>query len=191
MLSVVLFTGADWTRFRGPEGTGISEATGLPTRWSATENIVWTTPLPGFGASSPIVLGDQTFLTCYTGYGQNQDAPGTQGSLKLHVLCLDLATGKVAWDKSLAAESPETPYDGGRVNLHGYASATPVTDGQSLYVFFGKSGVLKYALDGKLLWKVSVGTAVDSHQWGSAASPILYKDLLIVNASCESQSIRG
>ena len=107
------------------------------------------------------------------------------------MLCLDLATGKIAWDKSLAAESPETPYGGGRVNLHGYASATPVTDGQSLYVFFGKSGVLKYALDGKLLWKVNVGTAVDSHQWGSAASPILYKDLLIVNASCESQSIRA
>ena len=76
-LSVVLFTGADWTRFRGPEGREFPMLTGTPTRWSATENIVWTTPLPGFGASSPITLGDKVFLTCYTGYGQNQDDPGS------------------------------------------------------------------------------------------------------------------
>lgn len=191
VLSVILFSGADWTRFRGPEGTGVSDTTGLPARWSATENVVWKTPLPGFGASSPIVLGSQAFLTYYTGYGLDQDTPGEQSGLQLHVLGLNLATGKIEWDQSLAAETPETPYDGGRVSLHGYASATPVTDGQSLYVFFGKSGVFKYTLDGQRLWKASVGTAVDSHQWGSAASPILYKDLLIVNASCESQSIRA
>jgi len=191
LLSTIFLTGADWTRFRGPEGTGVSDATGLPTRWSATENVVWKTPLPGFGASSPIVLGQQAFLTCYSGYGLDQNTPGQQASLQLHVLCLDLPTGKVVWDQKLAPQTPETPYDGGRVSLHGYASATPVTDGQSLYVFFGKSGVLKYSLDGQLLWKVSVGTEVDSHQWGSGASPILYKDLLIVNASCESQTIRG
>lgn len=190
-LMVVLLTGADWTRFRGPDGTGIAAGSGLPTRWSATENVVWTMPLPGFGASSPITLGDKIFLTCYSGYGLDQDNPGDQSSLKLHVLCLDLATGKTVWANSLAAESPETPYDGQRVNLHGYASATPVTDGQSLYVFFGKSGVLRYSLDGKLLWKVSVGTEVDKHGWGSAASLILHGDLLIVNASCESQSIRA
>lgn len=190
-LSVVLFSGADWPRFRGPEGTGVADATGLPTTWSATENIVWKTPLPGMGASSPITLGDKIFLTCYTGYGLNRENPGDQAGLRLHVLCLDLGSGKIAWDRSLAAETPETPYDGGRVDLHGYASATPVTDGQALYVFFGKSGVLKYTLDGELLWKVSVGTEVDSHKWGSGASLILHKDMLIVNASCESQSIRG
>jgi len=190
-LIVVLFAGADWTRFRGPDGTGIADGTGLPTRWSAAENVVWRTPLPGFGASSPITLGDKVFLTCYAGYGLDQDNPGDQSSLKLHVLCLDLATGKIVWDNSLAAESPETPYDGGRVSLHGYASATPVTDGQGLYVFFGKSGVLKYSLDGHLLWKVSVGAEVDKHGWGSGASPILHGDLLIVNASSESQSIRA
>lgn len=190
-LFVVFLTGADWTRFRGPEGTGVSDASGLPTTWSATENVVWKTPLPGFGASSPITLGDKIFLTCYSGYGLNQDDPGDPSNLKLHVLCLDLATGKIAWEKSLAAEADETPYGAGQVNLHGYASATSVTDGQALYVFFGKTGVLKYSLDGQLLWKVSVGTDVDKHNWGSGASPILHRDLLIVNASCESRSIRA
>ena len=190
-LLVVLFTAADWTRFRGPDGTGVSQATGLPTTWSVSENVVWKTPLPGMGASSPITLGGKAFLTCYSGYGLDRETPGDQANLQLHVLCVDLASGKIAWQRSMAADTPETPYDGGRIDLHGYASATPVTDGQSLYVFFGKTGVLKYTLDGELLWRVSVGSDVDNHKWGSGASPILYDDLLIVNASCESQSIRA
>jgi hypothetical protein len=75
------------------------------------------------------------------------------------------------------------------VRLHGYASATPVTDGEAVYVFFGKSGVVKYDFDGKQLWHASVGTDIDSHNWGSGASPILHDGLLIVNASAESKSI--
>jgi outer membrane protein assembly factor BamB len=66
-----------------------------------------------------------------------------------------------------------------------------VSDGEALYVFFGKSGVMKLSLDGEPVWQASVGTAIDKHNWGSGASPILYNDLLIVNASCESQSIRA
>jgi len=190
-MSVALFAGADWTRFRGPDGTGVSDDTGLPTTWSATENVAWKTSLPGFGASSPITLGDKIFLTSYSGYGQDKDQPGEQADLGLHVLCLDRTSGKILWDKTTVPELPETPYDGGRIGLHGYASATPVTDGQAVYFFLGKSGVLKYSLDGELLWQVSVGTGLDKHKWGSGASLILHGDLLIVNASCESQSIRA
>ena len=188
-LSVALLAGADWPRFRGPEGSGVSDEKGLPTTWSASENIVWKTPLPGFGASSPIVLGDRVFLTCYGGYGLNRQEPGEQDKLVLHLLCVDRASGKVLWDKTTEPRLPETAYGGGQVNLHGYASATPVTDGQAVYAFFGKSGVLKYSLDGKLLWQASVGSGVDKHNWGSGASPILHENLLIVNASAESQSI--
>lgn len=75
--------------------------------------------------------------------------------------------------------------------MHGYASATPVTDGNAVYVFFGKSGVFKYTLDGKQLWRSSVGTGIDQHNWGSGASPILHDNLVIVNASAESESIRA
>ncbi len=190
-LCVAFFAGADWTRFRGPDGSGISKDTGLPTTWSASENIVWKTPLPGFGASSPITLGDKIFLTAYSGYGLDKDEAGEQRKLVLHALCLDRATGKIVWDKTTEPQLPETDYDSGRISLHGYASATPVTDGEAVYFFLGKSGLLKYSLDGELLWQVSVGTEVDKHRWGSGASPILYEDLIIVNASAESQSIRA
>ncbi len=191
LLCVALFSGADWTRFRGPEGAGVSDDTGLPSTWSATENIVWKTALPGFGSSSPITLGDKIFLTCYSGYGFDPREPGNQTGLLQHALCVDRATGGILWDKRVDPRLPETDYDGGRVNLHGYASATPVTDGEAVYVFFGKSGVIKYSLEGELLWRASVGTGVDSHNWGSGASPILHENLVIVNASAESKSIRA
>jgi len=190
-LVVALFSGADWTRFRGSDGSGMSADKGTPTTWSASENIAWKTPLPGFGSSSPITLGDKIFLTAYSGYALNQEEPGDQDVLVLHALCIDRASGKILWDKTTDPELPETQYDGGRISLHGYASATPVTDGKAVYTFFGKSGVMKYGLDGELLWQAGVGRGLDRHKWGSGASPILHEDLLIVNASAESQSIRA
>ncbi len=190
-LFVALFSGADWTRFRGPGGTGISDDTDVPTTWTATKNVVWKTTLPGFGTSSPITLGDKIFLTAYSGYGLAAKAPGEQAKLVQHTLCIDRTTGKILWDEKIRPKLPETSYDGGRISLHGYASATPVTDGKAVYVSFGKSGVLKYTLEGKLLWQVNVGSQLDKHNWGTAASPILHKDLLIINASAESQSIRA
>jgi len=190
-LFVALFAGADWARFRGSDGSGMSEDKGLPATWSAGENIVWKTPMPGFGSSSPIVTGGKIFLTCYSGYGFDADSPGDQAKLAQHVLCIDNASGKIIWGKKDEPQLPETDYDGGRIGLHGYASATPVTDGKDVYVFFGKSGVMKYSLDGELLWTAKVGTGLDKHNWGSGASPILHKDWVIVNASAESQSIRA
>ena len=190
-LSVAVFAGADWRRFRGPEGSGVSSDSPVATTWNADENVVWKTPLPGFGTSSPITLGDKIFLTCYSGYALDSQEPGDQRKLLLHVLCLDRATGKIIWDETNDPELPETEYDSGRVNLHGYASSTAVTDGEAVYVFFGKSGVFKYGLDGKVLWRRNVGSRIDKRNWGSATSPILYGDLVIVNASIESESVRA
>lgn len=133
-------------------------------------------------------MKDRIFLTCYSGYGLNREAPGDQEDLQLRVLCLNRADGKIIWDNSTPAHPPVAAYDRGRVNLHGYASATPTTDGQAVYVFFGRAGVLAYSLSGDLLWRTSVGDGIHS-SWGSAASPILYKDLVIINACIESQSI--
>ena len=84
---------------------------------------------------------------------------------------------------------PEQNYQTGHIDLHGYASATPVTDGESLFVFFGVSGVRAYDLDGKPLWHTTVGSNVNRFGWGSGASPILFGDLVIVNASIESESL--
>ena len=184
---MLLFTGADWTRFRGPAASGVSDDTGLPTQWSADTNIVWKTSLPGFGTSSPITLGDKIFLTCYRGYGMNAEAPGEQRDLRHQVLCVDRNRGAILWTRETEARPPLAGYDAGRVNLHGYASATPTTDGQAVYAFFGRSGVVALCVSGEPLWQAFVGDGVNG--WGSASSPVLYEDLVILNASVESQSL--
>jgi outer membrane protein assembly factor BamB len=176
---------ADWAQFRGPGGLGISDETGLPTRWSATKNLAWKAELPGPGASSPITLGDRVFVTCYTGYGL-EAAKGDQKDLMRHVLCLDRKTGKVRWHKEFKPKLPEHKYEGEGA-YHGYAGSTPTTDGERLYVFFGKSGVYCLDLEGSELWHASVGEGTSG--WGSGSSPVLLGKLLLVNASVESGSL--
>jgi outer membrane protein assembly factor BamB len=178
----------DWPRFRGPDGAAVSPATGLPLTWSDTENLAWKTALPGPGSSSPVISGDRVYVTCYSGYGVDQFDPGDPEKLVRHVLCLGLADGKVLWNKPVRAAVPEDPYEGS-LSQHGFASSTPATDGQRVFVFFGKWGVLAFDRDGNQLWQTSVGTGSAMMGWGSAASPLLYKNLVIVNANPESQSI--
>jgi outer membrane protein assembly factor BamB len=175
--------GADWTEFRGPGGLGVSAEKDLPTEWSSQKNIVWKTPLPGPGASSPITLGKRVFATCYSGYALDPAKPGMMEDLKRHVLCIDRADGKILWCKDFKPELPEHKY-AGEGSYHGYAASTPITDGEKLYVFFGKSGVFCFDLDGNQVWQTPVGK--NTNGWGSGASPVLYKNLLIVNASVES-----
>lgn len=167
---------ADWPRFQGPDGKGTAEATAkLPLTWSDTENIVWKTPLAGEGASSPIVVGNRIFLTA--GVGGAED-------LVRHVLCLDAATGKILWDKTVESELPEQPKI--REN-HGYTSATPVASATHVFVFFGKSGVFCFDHSGRQIWNTKVGSRLNG--WGSAASPTLHKNLVLVNASVESETL--
>lgn len=176
----------DWTEFRGPGGTGTGSATGLPVKWSDSENLVWKTELPGLGGSSPITLGDRIYLTCYSGYGIEPNE-GSDEDLMRHVVCLDRASGKIIWKKDFKPQLPESAYRGGNSARHGYSTSTPATDGERLYVFFGKSGVYCLDLDGKQIWHKDVGSG--THGWGSGASPRLYKDLVIINASVESRSL--
>jgi outer membrane protein assembly factor BamB len=180
---------SDWPRFHGPDGSGVSPDTQpIPVRWSESENLQWKCKLPGPGSSSPIVVGRRVFVTCWTGYGVDPDNIGEQENLRRHLLCIDREDGKVLWDKSIAPVLPEDPY-GGNFTQHGYTSHTPVSDGQRVYVFFGKTGMLAFDLDGKQLWQRAVGTGSGAHGWGSASSPILYKDFVIVTASAESKSL--
>ncbi len=192
-LAVIYFaalaTAADWTRFRGPNGSGIATDANVATTWSETKNLQWKTALPGRGSSSPIVCGERVFVTSYSGYGDGSDG-GSLDKLQRHLLCLDRQSGKILWDKSVAAELPEDLYSG-YLTEHGYASSTPVTDGERVYVFFGKTGVLAFDFSGKQLWKVNVGRQSSNRRWGSAASLMLYKNLVVVNAAEESRSIRA
>jgi len=181
-----------WSRFRGPNGLGVTtSATPLPITWSADANLAWKTPLPGPGASSPIIVGTSVFVTCYSGYGLSQEDPGEMENLVRHLVCVDLETGKLRWQADVKAALPEDPYSGIGVTAHGYASHTPVSDGQRVYAFFGKSGVHAFDLDGHPLWQADVGMESDPTRWGSSSSPIIHDGMVIVTASAESQSIIG
>ncbi len=176
-------TPADWPQFRGPTGEGISPAKGVPTTWSADKNVKWKVALPGAGSSSPVIVGDRVFITAYTGYAVPGEPLGNLSDLVRHVICLKLSDGSIIWKKELPAVQPESE----RVRDHGYAASTPICDGERLYVFLGKSGVFAFDLDGKQLWNTSVGTSFDG--WGSAASPVLYKETILINACIESSAM--
>lgn len=183
VLLVAATAGADWLRFRGPNGDGAAPAGKLPTTWGPQENVCWKTALPGAGTASPVVVADKVFVSCYSGYAQDIDEPGDIKNLTLHLVCVNRADGKILWQHAEKALQPEREFRGFITN-HGYASSTPTSDGTAVYVFWGRSGVHAFDLAGKPLWQASVGENL--HGWGSATSPILYQNLLIVNAAIES-----
>lgn len=177
---------ADWSQFRGPSGNGISDSTGLPTEWSAEKNILWKTKLPGHGSSSPVLFGNQIFLTAYTDYGLTAEDQGNPADLRLHVISINREDGKIMWDKSVAPVNKVQKITK-RIVDHGYASGTPACDETGVYAFFGTSGVVAYDLKGNLKWQANVGDKTAG--FGSASSPILYKDFVIINASIESEAV--
>jgi outer membrane protein assembly factor BamB len=176
-----------WARFRGASGGGVTPAS-LPTTWDEQTNLVWKTTLPGAGSSSPVVLGDRIFLTAYSGYGLDAVDPGNREDLKLHVLCLSLSDGKLLWDRRIDP-SPEEQRATKRVADHGYASPTPCVDSTLVYASFGPSGVVAFTHDGDQVWRRSVGTKTAG--FGAAASPIVFDDLVIMNASIEDDAVYG
>lgn len=179
-----------WSRFRGPNGSGISPDESIPEAWSESENLKWSTPLPGPGSSSPILTNEYVFVTCYSGI-DTQARQSDTSKLNRHLICLSRQDGRILWNHTEPAVQPEDRYQGMGVPEHGYATNTPVTDGQKVFAFFGKSGVLAFDLQGNKLWQTSVGTDSGNRGWGTASSLVLYEDLVIVNASEESQSIRA
>jgi outer membrane protein assembly factor BamB len=151
-----------WSRWRGPSGQGLVTGTGYPDKWSATENVKWKVPVPGSGNSSPIVWGDRIILT--TAY---------DGGKRLSVLAYKRSDGSRLWE----AFAP----DGGIEFVHeknGHASATASTDGERIYVSFGSRGLMAFDMDGKLAWRQDLGPI--RNYWGSAGSPLLYKDRVIL-----------
>ena len=174
---------ATWPAFRGPTGMGLSDAGQVPSTWGGTENVVWKTPLPGAGASSPVVWGDHIYLTAYTGYFVPDESGGSLDQLERHLIAVRRSDGKVAWDQAVPAKLPEEE----RVRDHGYAANTPAADAERVYVFFGRTGVFAFDHEGEQLWQADVGSG--THGWGTSASPVLDKNLVFINASVESESL--
>ncbi|MFO1042191.1 MAG: PQQ-binding-like beta-propeller repeat protein [Planctomycetaceae bacterium] len=172
----------NWPAFRGAGGMGVSSAKNLPVDWGTDKNIAWKASLPGAGASSPVVFGDRIYLTAYSGFfvpGQD----GKKDDLKRHLIALKRKDGSTVWDQAVPAKLPEED----RIRDHGFAANTPAVDTSGIYVFFGKTGVFCFTHDGKQKWQADVGSK--THQWGTSSSPVIYDDLLFINASVESESL--
>lgn len=168
----------NWPRFLGPEGRAISLDSQIPTTWNDDQNLKWKSPL-GPGSSSPIVWEQFVFVTSFSGEGEGV-------TRKLH--CFDRATGENRWTFEVANSGYEDAYRG-FITEHGYASNTPVTDGELVYVFFGKMGVYAIDFEGNQVWHQPVGKESSNREWGSAPSPVLHEEMLIVNAADEARSV--
>lgn len=152
----------NWPGFRGPTLQGVSAEKNLPLEWGPEKNIVWKTPIPGKGWSSPIVWDDRIFVTTATNEGAS-----------CHVLALDTATGKVLWDTHVFDQETLQKRE-----QNSYASPTPVTDGESVFAVFGDGSIVALDFDGAVLWENRDFDFFSEH--GLGASPILYKDTVIM-----------
>ena len=156
---------ASWTHWRGPTEQGHVHDDKVPLTWDEKTNILWKASLPGDGHSSPILHNGRVFLT------------GSTGGKDFHVFCLDALTGKMLWQQTAAKDQPIE-----RTHAwHGYASPSCATDGKYVYAFFGSPGLFCYTVEGKLVWEKKFGTFVSKAGWGTAASPYLYGNTVIVN----------
>ncbi|MSQ93900.1 MAG: hypothetical protein EXR98_05005 [Gemmataceae bacterium] len=155
----------DWPAWRGPERSGHTKETGLPTQWSA-KSVVWKTALPGQGQSSPVVWGDRIFLTAALDKGK-----------KRIVFCVDRTKGNILWQEVAWEGVPEPSHP-----MNGWASATCATDGERVIAFFGKGGLHCFSVDGKKLWSRDLGAFPGP--WGTSACPLIVGDNVVQN--CDS-----
>ena len=191
----------NWPQFRGPGATGVAEGTAQPVKFDASTslNVRWKTAIPGLSHASPVVWGNKVFVVSAVSAGKDETRFGLFGDVApvkddpkhaWKVYALDKATGKILWE--------QTAYEGiPKVKRHpksSHAASTPVTDGKYLIVNFGSEGLYAYSLDGKLLWKQDLGLLdagwfydVD-YQWEYGSSPIIFKNLVIVQADIQKNS---
>ena len=162
----------EWTRFRGPNGTGLSDAKSIPTTWTESD-YRWKIKLPGKGHSSPVIWGDKLFVL---------SADPT--SARRYVLCVQTDTGKIVWQKDYASDTH--PLNG----RNSYASSTPAVDEQRLYVAWATRDHLTLRAldhDGHEVWNLDLGPYVSEHGFGN--SPIVYEDLVILVNSQQAEEL--
>ncbi|MGE0887540.1 MAG: PQQ-binding-like beta-propeller repeat protein [Blastocatellales bacterium] len=183
-----------WPQFRGSESVGVAEDAKLPDRWSATENVAWKTEIPGIGWSSPIVWGNQIFLTSVINTGDTEppkkglyfggERPIPPAEHRWMVYAVDFKTGKILWEREVHKGTPKFS----RHLKNSYASETPVTDGERVYAYFGNVGLFVFDMKGALVWKQMFDAKKTRFGWGTAASPVVYKDRLYILNDNDEQS---
>jgi outer membrane protein assembly factor BamB len=187
-----------WHQWRGPLADGTAPLGDPPIRWGERENIKWRIEVPGEGHATPIVWGDRVFTVSAQATDRQVDrleppereppggykTPRPVHFYQFRVDCFDRETGRLMWSR-VASEA--LPHEG-RHGTNTYASASPTTDGQRLYVSFGSRGLFCFDLEGNLLWDRDLGTMITRLGWGEGASPVIHGDWLIVNWDHEGQS---
>ncbi len=191
-----------WPAFRGTNAAGVADGTATAVKWNIAtgENVAWKTAVPGVAVSSPIVWGDRVFVSTAISSDASQgirtglygDVEPVNDSSKhtWRLLAIDKKSGKVLWDKVAYEGTPKTK----RHPKSSQASATPVTDGRHVIVSFGSEGLYSYDVDGKLLWKKDLGVLNagwffdPDYEWGIGSSPIIYKNMVIVQCDIQRHS---
>ena len=191
-----------WPSFRGPHASGIADGQNLPDEWDVKtgQNILWRTSIPGLAHSSPIVWGNRIFVTSAVSsdpkasfragqYGDG-DASKDRSPHRWMIYALDKQSGRILWQQ-IAYEGE--PIEKRHIKAT-YANSTPATDGRLVVAWFGSQGLYAYDFDGRLLWKADLGHIdlgaydVPTFEWGSASSPIIWKDLVIVQCDTQADS---
>jgi len=209
---------SNWPRFRGPISNPVAENPNLPVTWSKTENVEWVTDVPGTGWSSPVVWGNRIFMTAATSdkpmkqpsfgvdfsneylaelrkqgltaaeantklYERDREMPG-EIVISLMLYCYDLDTGKQLWERQMFNGHPA----GGRHSKNSFASETPTTDGERVYVYLTDYGLFAYDFQRKQAWTTPLKPHATTRDWGTGASAALYKDRLFVLNDNEEES---
>ena len=192
----------NWPSFRGPKSSGVATNQNIPDRWNGPEgvNIRWKTRISGLAHSSPIVWGERIYLTTAVSslgdgtfrhglYGEG-DASPDRSIHQWEVLALEKKTGKIVWEKTAYKGVPREK----RHLKASYANSTPTTDGRYVIAFFGSQGLYAFDMNGNLLWQKDLGIlnagAYDDpeYEWGTASSPIIFQDLVIVQCDTQKDS---
>jgi outer membrane protein assembly factor BamB len=211
VLTTISVAAADWPQWRGPNGTGATNETGLPVRWSASENVIWKAPIAGLGVSTPIVSGDRVFVTSQIGSGVRREgnhprlvqggnaaaagerelgasrrAASADERATFVVESFSRADGTRLWQYRLDAEGTLP----GVHDKHNLASPSPVTDGQMVYAWFGTGQLIALDMNGKQVWRRHLGQEISPFEviWGHSSSPTLFEDLLILLCDHEPAS---
>jgi outer membrane protein assembly factor BamB len=191
----------NWPQWRGPTWNGVASHADPPVSWSETENLRWKTPIEGRGHGTPIIWGDRIFLLTAIPLDKEMPIPdvipaGTPNTgfdddailkwkpQRFAIMCIDRTTGKLRWSQTVHEAMPHQ----GHHRKAGFASASPVTDGQHIYASFGSFGLYCYDFNGKLAWKRDPDPQAMENGLGEGSSPALFGDRLVIVVDQERQS---
>jgi outer membrane protein assembly factor BamB len=192
-LASVSLTAEDWPQFRGNmAGVGVDHPD-LPESWSTTENVRWVLDVPGLGWSSPVVSGNHVFVTSVVSAApEEKPKPGfylgdwavSKAPHRWTISDVDFETGKIRWQRSVSEAPPGQP----KHLKNSYASETPVTDGERVYVYFGNLGLFAFDMNGSPVWSKMMGPFKTRNNWGAASSPALHGDRVYIVNDNDEQS---